>query len=519
MDASKTTKAFLIAYVILFAASFWLLFFRLDNHLLWGDEAETAVLARSVVQFGVPQTFDGTNYILLHGTVDETPSHVWVWSPWMQDYLAASSFLVFGENTWAARAPFALIGWGCVLLLALVSWKIYRNHWVAISAAALLATSEVFLLHARQCRYYPISVFAEILFLYGIFEMLASCRRGVWLTALALILQFYSNYIIVVANLPAVLCLGWLLRKRGRAAVLQIAIVLGALFVAALPWLLYAHSWGQKNALGNENYADKVLQYLAKINFDFLPFCIFLLPLLGLLSKNRKPDDRTIPVSQWEHFLLLLLPLYFLAILCAPGCYDRYLLPLLPVMCLLAVVWVFRNIKWRALAVCLLLIQITSNFIPLVSAFPFRDGRSLRSPIVEYISGITTPYTDRFADVLAFFKTHARPGQTVLSYDPEFPLLFYTPLTVINGRIMLPARGHPPDWVLPVPASGVVLQSPMLLPDSVKPYYTPIVLMVHDTWLSASVPEPGGYQYHTTPSRALYLIYELNALTNEPASR
>jgi 4-amino-4-deoxy-L-arabinose transferase-like glycosyltransferase len=517
MDASKKTKAFLIAYVILFAASFWLLFFHLDNHLLWGDEAETAVLARNVVQFGVPQTFDGTNYILLHGTVDETPTHVWVWSPWMQDYLAASSFLVFGESTWSARAPFAFIGWGCVLLLALVSWKIYRSHWVALSAAALLATSEVFLLHARQCRYYPISVFGEILFIYGIFEMFASRRRGAWLAALALILQFYSNYIIVVANLPAVLCVGWLLRKQGRAAVLQAATMLGALFIAALPWLVYAHSWGQKNALGDENYLAKVLHYFAKINFDFLPFCIFLLPLLGLFFRDHKPDDRPAPVIQWEHFLLLLLPLYFLAILCAPGCYDRYLLPLLPVMGLLAVVWAFRYIKWRALAIGLLLIQMTSNFIPLVSAFSFRHGRSLRSPIAEYISGISTPYTDRFADVLAFFKTHARPGQTVLSYDPEFPLFFYARLTVINGRIMAPVRA--PDWVLPIPASGVVLQSPMLLPDSAKSHYTSIILPVHDTLLSASVPEPGGYQYHTTPSRALFLIYELNSLTNEPASR
>src|SRR5437016_2309946 len=102
-----TTKIGLAAgYAILFIAAFCLLFYQLDNHLLWGDEAETGVLAKNVLQFGVPKTFDGTNYILLHGTVDETKDHVWTWSPWLQEYVAASSFRFFGATTWAARAPF-----------------------------------------------------------------------------------------------------------------------------------------------------------------------------------------------------------------------------------------------------------------------------------------------------------------------------------------------------------------------------------------------------------------------------
>src|SRR5215469_18057380 len=173
MDNTKKAKSFGVAipYVVLFALSFGLLFYHLDRELLWGDEAETAILAKNVVQFGIPRTYDGTNYILLHGTVDETPGHVWIWSPWLQNFLAASSFVLFGPTTWAARAPFALIGWCSVLLLAFVAWRVYRNHWVALSAAALLALSEVFLLHARQSRYYPISVFAEILLVFGIYEL------------------------------------------------------------------------------------------------------------------------------------------------------------------------------------------------------------------------------------------------------------------------------------------------------------------------------------------------------------
>ena len=507
-------RVIVVAYVLLFASAFWLLFCHLDSHLLWGDEAETAVLAQNVLQFGVPQTTDGTNYILLHGTIDETPTHVWIWSPWMQNYVAASSFLLFGQTTWAARAPFALIGWCCLPLLALLTFKIYRDHWVALGAVALLATSEVFLLHARQCRYYSIAVFSEIIFALAVFEMLAQRRRGICLAALALILQFYSNYIIAVANLPIMLCVAWMLRKHGWAAILRIAAVPAVLFVAALPWLLYAHPWRQKFAVGHENYLAKAFQYFATVHFLFIPLVIFVLPIFGLFSKRRKPANQPEIVVQWERFLLMLFPLYLIVLLSAPGCYTRYVLPLLPLLCVLAAAWVFRYVPWRALAIALLLVQITTNFFPIVTAFPFRGP--IRFPLVEYISGLTEPYTDRLADVLDFFKAHAHPGQTVLCHDPEFPLVFYARLVVIDQRFMTPTQGHPPDWILPLPASAVAPQPPTPPPDDLRPYYTPIFLKVHDSLLAASVPEPGLYQYHTTQSDAPFLIYELNSLTNNP---
>ena len=517
MDDSKTSKKFgiVIGYAVLFAVAFWLLFYHLDNHLLWGDEAETAVLAKNVVQLGVPRTYDGTNYIILHGAVDETPDHVWIWSPWMQNYLAASSFILFGPTTWAARAPFAFIGWCAVWLLALVTWKIYRNHWVAFASAALLATSEAFLLHARQCRYYPISVFAEILFVYGAYELLALRRRGVWLAALALVLQFYSNYIIAAANLPALVCLVWMLRREGGAAILRVALVFGIFTAAILPWLVYAHPWGQSNAMGHENYLTKALGYLAQIHFLFLPLVFLLLPLLGLFSKGRGaalPE----PAKSWECFLLFLMPLYFVIILFAPGFYMRYQLPLLPLMCLLAAVWLFRYLQWRMLAVAFIVMQVASNALSITTGFPFRHGRELRFPLVEYVAGVSRPYSDRFTDVLDFFKSHAHPGETVLSFDPEFPITFYTPLVVINDRIMGPPEGKLPDWILPSPASGVVAQAPAQLPDLFS-HYTLITIPVHDSRLGDSVPEPEYYRYKTVQNLAPFLIYQLNANTNESA--
>jgi len=514
MHVSETARKALVAgcYLGFFAFTFFLLFYHLDNHRLWGDEGETAVLARNVAQFGVPRTFDGTNYILLHNQRDENRDHVWVWSPWLQEYIAAGSFVLFGSTTWAARAPFALIGWCSLVALALAAHKIYRSHGVALASVVLLGASEVFLLHARQCRYYSISVFGEILLVYGIHQLYAQNRRGIGFAALALILQFYSNYIVVVANLPALFVLAWMLRKQGKPALLRVAAVLGILTVAALPWLVYAHPWGQANAVGEGNYFRKAWSYLMEFHFHFIPLCFLLLPLFGwiLVRRNRQATGSDVS-GHWERLMLFLLASHFAIIPLAPGFYLRYLLPIFPVMCLLAAAWIFRWVKWRTLAVLVIAVQVLSNAFPMVTAYPFRGRHSFRLPLLEYVRGMATPYTDRFTDVLEFFKQEARPRQMVLSFDPEFPLRFYTQLAVIDGVLMAPPRGRLPDWILPSSASGVMAQEPVALPDFLKPHYEMITIPVHDSLRGDSIPEPDAYQYQSVPTQAPFVLYKLNA--------
>jgi 4-amino-4-deoxy-L-arabinose transferase-like glycosyltransferase len=514
MGISPTTRKTSVAgcYVVVLAFAFFLLFYHLDSHLLWGDEGETAVLARNVARFGVPRTFDGTNYILLHNQRDENRDHVWVWSPWLQEYVAAGSFVLFGPTTWAARVPFALIGWCSLVALALVACKIYRSHWVALASVALLGASEVFLLHARQCRYYSISVLGEILLVYGIHQLFAQNRRGIWFAALALILQFYSNYIVVVANLPALLILAWMLRKQGKPALLRVAAVLGILMVAALPWLVYAHPWGQASAVGYGNYFRKEWLYLMEFHFHFLPLCFPLLPLFGwrLVRSNRQTTGSDVS-EHWERLMVLLLASHFAIIPLAPGFYLRYLLPIFPVTCLLAAAWIFRWVKWRTLAVLVIAIQVLSNAFSMVTAYAFRGSHIFRLPLLEYVRGIAAPYTDRFADVVGFFNREARPRQMVLSFDPEFPLRFYTQLAVIDGVLMAPPRGRLPDWILPSSASGVMAQEAVELPDFLKPYYETITIPVHDSSRGGSIPEPDAYQYHSAQTRVPFVIYKLNA--------
>jgi hypothetical protein len=292
------------------------------------------------------------------------------------------------------------------------------------------------------------------------------------------------------------------------------------LMVAVLPWLAYAHPWGQTSAVGEENYFRKALGYLVEFHFHFIPLCFLLLPLFSLISVRRDRQTTESDVSgQWERFLLLLVPLYFATILIAPGFYLRYLLPLLPVVCLLAAAWIFRYIKWRALAALLIAVPALSNAFSVVTAYPFRDAHTLRFPLVEYVEGLVAPYTDRFADVLDFFKIQAHPGERVLTFDPDFPLMFYTQLVIINGHIMGPPEGQLPDWILPNSASGVVAQEPVALPEFLRPHYEMITIPVHDSVQAGSVPEPDIYQYHSVPARVPFILYKLKADTNDHRSQ
>src|SRR5438132_12519507 len=89
---------------------------NLGTDYLWADEGDTAVLASSIVKFGVPKAWDGVTFTDSDLGARDNQELVVVGTPWLQYYVAAASFLLFGKNTLAARLPIALAGLFTVLL-------------------------------------------------------------------------------------------------------------------------------------------------------------------------------------------------------------------------------------------------------------------------------------------------------------------------------------------------------------------------------------------------------------------
>jgi hypothetical protein len=529
---------YLALYGGLLAFAFFLLFYNLGDRLFWGDEAETAVLARNVTRFGLPKTFDGLNRVTLFGGgVDTNDRDIWSWSPWLQEYIAAAGFYCLGPSTWAGRVPFAVIGWLCIAGAGWLAFRFYRDHWVALATMALLGTSEVFLLHCRQCRYYSVSVFAELVLLLGIYQFLSGKRTGMWTVAAGLVLHFYSNYVLAVANVPLLLVLGWMLYRERKSSVLPLAFGMGMAGVAAVPWLLFARSWHQYDMLSHNHLdrLEKTLRYLLEYHFHFLPLVFGLMPggawlwhkwtsrrnpSTAAATRNESPDEAqtgsddshagssTALGARFETLMLLWLPLYAAVLANAPGIYMRYLLPLLPPGCLLVAVWLFRYIPWRSIAVALILVQCTTNALPILTAWPLRGAHFIRAPLVDFIDGITHPYHERLADVVDFLRADAQPGQTLMGFDPEFPLMFYTSLKLTDGRFITVLTEPLPDWILSESASGLRDPVPNPLPDVLKPRYEAVSLQVHNSARTGSMPEPDAHQYRCPEHLVPFVIYK-----------
>src|SRR5438309_11651243 len=168
-----------------------LIFTNLGSDYLWEDEGDTAALASNILKFGVPKAWDGAAFLDSDHGARLNRDLVMVTHPLVQYYLTAASFLVFGQNTFGARFPFALAGWMSILFVYLFLWRFIGNRWTAFSAAALLVLSVQFLLYARQCRYCALNMLLVCWLFWTFFKM--KSVRDCALFVLAAVLLFHTH--------------------------------------------------------------------------------------------------------------------------------------------------------------------------------------------------------------------------------------------------------------------------------------------------------------------------------------
>jgi hypothetical protein len=321
--------------------------------------------------------------------------------------------------------------------------------------------------------------------------------------------------------------------RQDRGALLRLLLCFGIFLLFAVPWLLFTETWRQGSAEGHDTWAHLIRFYAWQFHFHFFPWCFFLLPIGGWAVRHAGRAPR-VPVMRascaqsdgrleaavtgrqdacptglapFEKYLLGLMILYVPILLVMPLAFSRYLLPLLPIACLLVVVWLFRYIKWTWLVCIILMAQCLTNVLA-VATDPFSKQFPVRSPFADVLFSPLLPYEDRLTDLLKFFGDHARPGDTLLSWDPEFPLAFYTHLKVIDGRLAADPFHPLPDWILPESATGD-LNEKHELPDALKSHYVKIVLTVHNSTQVDTIPEPEAYELQTAASMAPFVIYKL----------
>lgn len=263
----------------------------LGKDYLWADEGDTAVLAANIVKYGVPRAWDGVTFVDSDKGARLNNNLVMVTNPWLQYYVTAASFLIFGQTAFSARLMFALAGWFTVLLSYRLVIRATGNRHAGFASGAILVFSVPFLLYCRQCRYYALSMLLTVVLIQIFLEM--KSRRQSATFALAAIALFHTQPLSAVP----VVALGLLTIISRRFATQrrlfwQISPIIAVL---TLPWTVFAGSGYAESMAAVRSFAQfvgRIVQYLVE--------CASITPLIGGIAlllitmlRKRTPVDGT----------------------------------------------------------------------------------------------------------------------------------------------------------------------------------------------------------------------------------
>ncbi|OGQ23004.1 MAG: hypothetical protein A3I05_07225 [Deltaproteobacteria bacterium RIFCSPLOWO2_02_FULL_44_10] len=328
----KKTFSFYLFLFLLLSFFALVLFYRLDHFTFWQDEAETALLAKSIFLHGVPQTlFDDVWITQFHGK-ESTSQHLWYFTPWLPFYLCALGFKLFGMNEWGGRVLFALSGFFSAIMLGLIAWKWIKNRSVVVWTLFFYVTNVSVILYTRQCKYYPLYLLGSCLALYGILKWHEN-RRGFFLTALGFLICFHCNYLSAFLAFFGFGCYT-LSSKQLRPLFFKMLLTILVFFG---PFLLLASMSERSNIVSQW---PSVLLYFKKLGTQFYYWNGQVFPfLLGfLLCWFRPPFLKFIGLTIISSFLLL--PL-------VGSDLFRYNLHLIPLFCLLLGYLLYRSFAWN----------------------------------------------------------------------------------------------------------------------------------------------------------------------------
>lgn len=420
------------------AVASWLFLTNLGDRYLWQDEAQTALIAKTVLTDGVPRGYDGKNYFSQEAGREYGRNYLYRWHTWFPFYLLAGFFGVLGTSTLVARLPFALLGLASVPVSFFLAHVLWQSRRAAVLAALALGTSIPFLLLSRQCRYYSPCALFSLLGLWAYCQMVRGTRWAAAAFVVAATLLFHSHFPCWGCLLAAVLVHAAIFHRERFAAV---ALWSFCTFLLNLPWLVWLLSPPAVGQFPGTTFSfirsvGLAGQYLSQIfRHLFSPLLLVLLVVTVVVARIRMQRFPRLDQNTARAVALLLL---FAAInvgtLCAltPFCFFRYLAPVVAVFCLLAagILELALRVHWglgiAGLAVILLF-----------------------SPWQDYLYELTHHCAGPTEGIVTFLQQHGKPDDVVAITYGDLPVKFYTVMRVVGGLTgedLTPALKA--DWVI-----------------------------------------------------------------------
>ncbi|MBM4428735.1 MAG: hypothetical protein FJ026_00115, partial [Chloroflexi bacterium] len=406
---------------ILLVVGLALLLGNLGNMYLWQDEAETALLSQRLGAYGLPMAFDGRNLIRqAPQDVQYTDDYVWVYHPWLPFYFTTLSFSLLGETTFAARLPYALAGLATILLFYHSTRRHFRDPRVAMLGATFLLLCVPFLLHSRQCKYFPFAALFTVATLDAYLCLCQEQRTGVrttndwrtgvrttndwptggcttngWRAGLALPYFILAGFGLFQSNFGAFLPLmvalvlhfflslplkeafrllpvvpGALRSRPRRADFGRLALAMGILAVFVLPWAIYLQTWARGRFVFDVyRFAGHLVHYVVYITGWIFPVILVVLFAYFYLSKQRGfclEDSQVFIVNLYA--LVIALTLLFLSATFI-WMYFSYIVQLVPLLMLLLALTVIKVLDHsQPVGYTLILLLVATN---LLHVFPY----------------------------------------------------------------------------------------------------------------------------------------------------
>jgi len=354
----------------------------LDHVALWYDEAQTAFMAKGVLANGWPVAHDGTHFI-----PDAYPYYnedfIWVEHPWLQFYITALSFYLFGATPLTARLPFLLISLCSLPLLYGVAKRLGGTH-VARVTVLLLLSIVPYLLHIRQCRYYAVLCFCVIWAIYACLELQEGKKAGFFHFIGAVSGMFYSNPA-PFAGFMFAFSIWYLISGRLYIRWKSLAVTYGAVFLITFPWFIYADLANRRSTYSDWNIVSPLKyfgHYLVDLNTFILPFAwIPIVLLFALWRQGRRLE------ALW--YLLIPFTIVWIRILVYMPNTPMTILGLLGgLLGITTIVWVCR--MWRDASM-----SSSTGQLLMVLGFGSLIGMSIASPLdsFRYIIGFIPLWT------------------------------------------------------------------------------------------------------------------------------
>ena len=419
MIKGKQNLCFLFFALAIVGLPAILIFPRIDRHMLWQDEAQTALISRSILSYGIPQASDDKNSYSQELGIENGSDKIFKWHPWIPFYIHAVFFQLFGESDLVARLPDALFGIGTVALCFFVMREEGRGRRPAFIAVVLLSFTVPFLILSRQCRYYSIVAFFSVLCVWAYFRYLQSKSGARTLLIVSSVFLFYVQIVYAFIVLTAIGCHS-VFHKRELIRRL-IGPIIG-IVLCMLPWFFYVSEISYQTRyhqtfLSLHGIKYRFMNFLISLADYVVPLSLVLLVIAIFVWHKKRFLQFWGKTRQFTSFYIIYIILSLLVLsLIAPAPFFRYLVSILPVCVLLCAEIVESGFQANTVL----------GISGLILFF-------LHQPLIDYSNELTHDFKGPMEGIVGYLHQYAKPTDTVAITYGDMPIKWYTRLRVIGG--------------------------------------------------------------------------------------